>query len=298
MGLKFIVEREACSSITSPMKRSGIAFHRLAVVAGTLPSCRAARLGVEPAVAGLSAVHLLPKSGSRRSALAVLVALGLVVAAIVVTAIGTVPDIDSLLSARNGREPHHAAIRLSEISPYVVKALLAAEDREFYDHPGINPFAIIRAAIVDLRAREPLQGGSTITEQLAKNLLPPQGKDFVQKLREMQLALALEHRFTKAKILELYLNRVYFGSGAYGIDAAARRYFGKPPNGLTLYQSALLIGLLKAPSRLNPVHDPGAADLRARTVLQEMQEAGFISEGQILSSLVPNEPEIMRFHRC
>lgn len=227
-------------------------------------------------------MHFLPKSGSRRPALAVLVALGLVVAAIVVMAIGTVPDIDSLLSARNGPEPHHAAIRLSEISPYVVKALLAAEDREFYNHPGINPFAIIRAAIVDLRAGEPLQGGSTITEQLAKNLLPPQGKDFVQKLRQMQLALALERRFTKAEILELYLNRVYFGSGAYGIDAAARRYFAKPPSALTLYQSALLVGLLKAPSRLNPVHDPEAADLRARTVLQEMQEAGFISEGQIL----------------
>ena len=221
------------------------------------------------------------------------------VAAIVVTAIRTTPDIDGLLSARNGREPHHAATRLSEISPYVVKALLAAEDREFYEHLGINPFAIMRAAIVDLKAGEPLQGGSTITEQLAKNLLPPQGKNFVQKLRQMQLALALEHRFTKAKILELYLNRVYFGNGAYGIDAATRRYFGKSPSGLTLYQSALLIGLLKAPSRLNPVRDPEAADLRARTVLQEMQAAGFISEGQILGSLVPNEnePEIMRFRR-
>ena len=276
------------------MKGTGIAFHLWAAAAATLPSCRAAKRGVERAVGGSSAVHFLLKPGSRRPALAVLVALGLVAAAVMVTATATMPDVDSLLSARSGRDPHHAAIRLSEISPYVVKALLAAEDREFYDYPGINPFTIIRAAIVDLRAGEPLQGGSTITEQLAKNLLPPQGKDFVQKLREMQLALVLEHRFTKADILELYLNRVYFGSGAYGIDAAARRYFGKPPSGLTLYQSALLIGLLKAPSRLNPVHDREAADLRARTVLQEMQEAGFISEGQILLSLVPHEPEVHR----
>ena len=116
--------------------------------------------------------------------------------------------------------------------------------------------------------------------QLAKNLLPPQRSRILQKIREIVVVLMLEHRFSKNRILALYLNRVYFGSGAYGIEPAARRYFGNPAGKLTLYEAAMLIGLLPAPSLMNPLHDPDRAERRAQTVLRDVVEAGYLTPAE------------------
>ena len=147
-------------------------------------------------------------------------------------------------------------LSLREMSPYLPKAVIAAEDRRFYSHFGVDPIGILRAAVTNFRAGEVLQGGSTITQQLAKILFLSPDRNFSRKIREVLLALWLEHRFTKDQILEIYLNRVYLGAGTYGVDAAAERYFGKSAAKLTLFESAVIAGLIRAPSRLNPARDP------------------------------------------
>ncbi|MGD9617070.1 MAG: transglycosylase domain-containing protein [Alphaproteobacteria bacterium] len=171
-------------------------------------------------------------------------------------------------------------LSLREMSPYLPHAVLAAEDRRFYSHFGLDPIGILRAAVTNVRAGEVLQGGSTITQQLAKVLFLSPDRNISRKIREMLLALWLEHRFTKDQILEIYLNRVYLGAGTYGVDAAADRYFGKSAAKLTLFESAVIAGLIRAPSRLNPARDPEAAAGRALQVLDNMVEAGFITRAQ------------------
>ena len=159
------------------------------------------------------------------------------------------------------------------------RAVVAVEDRRFYRHPGVDPIGIARAVSVDLRGNNRSQGASTITQQLARNIFLTQQRSFARKLREVVLALALEQRFSKDQILELYLNRVYFGGGAYGIDAASRRFFGHPATRLSISEAAVIAGLVKAPSRYAPSADPAAAKERARTVLQVMREKGDIAPG-------------------
>ena len=237
-------------------------------------------------MAGLGAMLVLPLISFKKILLTLLLAFGVVVSSFASWIIYNLPDVSELSSSLvQPSSSHDLTAHVSELPPYLIQALLAAEDREFYDHPGINLFAIGRAIIVDLKARRALQGGSTITEQLAKNLLPPQQSEILQKLREMALALRLEHNFTKNRILELYLNRVYFGSGATGIEAAAQRYFQKSANQVTLYQAAMLIGLLKAPSRLNPILHAVRADRRAQSVLQDMVQARFLTDDQVKLAL-------------
>jgi len=165
-----------------------------------------------------------------------------------------------------------AAVPLRELPDYVAKAFIAIEDRRFYSHHGVDPLGIARAGIADVLRRGASQGGSTITQQLAKNLFLTQERTVSRKLQEVVLALWLEHKFTKPEILELYLNRVYFGSGAYGVEAAAQRYFGKSARQLTLAEAALLAGLVQSPSRLAPSHNPDGAARRARLVLTDMAE--------------------------
>jgi penicillin-binding protein 1A len=193
------------------------------------------------------------------------------------------------------------ALSLREMSPYLPKAVVAAEDRRFYRHFGIDPIGILRAAATNFRAGGVLQGGSTITQQLAKILFLSPDRTFSRKIREVLLALWLEHRFTKDQILEIYLNRVYLGAGAYGVDAAAERYFGKSAAKLTLFESAVIAGLIRAPSRLNPARDPEAAAERADEVLNDMVEAGFITRTQADAAekhgfaFIPNSPPGSRY---
>jgi penicillin-binding protein 1A len=170
-----------------------------------------------------------------------------------------------------------AVLPLKELPSYVPKAFIAIEDRRFYEHYGIDPYGIARALRANVWRRGVSQGGSTITQQLAKNLFLTQERTVHRKLQEMLLALWLERKFSKTQILELYLNRVYFGSGAYGIEQAAQRYFGKPAKQLTLAEAALLAGLVKSPSRLAPTRNFDGAERRAQTVLAAMTELHFIS---------------------
>lgn len=166
---------------------------------------------------------------------------------------------------------------VADLPPYVPAAVLATEDRRFYYHFGIDPIGIARAIVINWRAGAYVQGGSTITQQLAKNVFLKPERTLSRKIEEMVLAVWLELRFTKEEILTLYLNRVYFGGGAYGLEAASERYFRKPARALTLQEAAMLAGLLKAPSRYSPTNDIDLARQRAAIVLENMVEAGYIS---------------------
>jgi penicillin-binding protein 1A len=170
-----------------------------------------------------------------------------------------------------------AAVPLRELPPYLPNAFVAIEDRRFYLHHGVDPWGILRAAAADLLHRGAAQGGSTITQQLAKNLFLTQERTVTRKLQEALLALWLEHKFSKQQILDLYLNRVYFGSGAYGVEAAAQRYFGKSARRVTLPEAAMLAGLVQSPSRLAPTRNPDGAERRAQLVIAAMAQQRMIS---------------------
>jgi penicillin-binding protein 1A len=171
-------------------------------------------------------------------------------------------------------------VHLNEMSAFLPAAVIATEDRRFYHHIGIDPIGLARAMLVNLRSGDLVQGGSTITQQLAKNVFLTPERSLHRKGQELLLSFWLEHNFTKNQILEFYLNRVYFGTGTYGVDAAARRYFGRSAQDVTLLQAAMLAGMLKAPSRYNPISDPIAATTRAELVVQNMIDAGAISAAQ------------------
>lgn len=169
-------------------------------------------------------------------------------------------------------------VALEEIPEPTRLAVLAIEDDRFYLHPGVDVRALMRATWRNLRAREIREGGSTITQQLARSLYLSRRRSVTRKIAEMLLALELERRLTKDEILERYLNQVYFGQGAYGIEMAARVYFGKAVGALTLSESALLAGLIRAPSTNNPYRNLGLASERQRIVLRRMVQLGFVSE--------------------
>ncbi|WDI32420.1 PBP1A family penicillin-binding protein [Hyphococcus flavus] len=173
-----------------------------------------------------------------------------------------------------------APIRLADLPLHVPDAVLAVEDRNFYHHFGANPVSILRALIVNVTRGEVRQGGSTITQQLAKNVFLTGDQTIKRKIQELMLAVWLERKFTKQEILTLYLNRVYFGAGAYGVDAASYRYFGKSAKHLSLGEAAVLAGLLKAPSRYAPTNNPDDAGKRGRLVIEQMVEAGFLTREQ------------------
>ena len=170
------------------------------------------------------------------------------------------------------------ALSLPDMAQTVPQAVIAIEDRRFYGHFGVDVLGLARAAWANLVAGRIVQGGSTITQQLAKNVFLTSERTFKRKIQEVLLALWLERNYSKRQILEMYLNRVYFGAGAYGVDAAAQRYFGKSARKVGLAESALLAGLLKAPSRLSPSRDPLSAERRGDLVLDNMAAAGFIDE--------------------
>jgi penicillin-binding protein 1A len=176
-------------------------------------------------------------------------------------------------------------VPLKELPAYLPRAFIAIEDRRFYNHIGIDPIGLARAALANVLRRGVSQGGSTITQQLAKNLFLTQERTLWRKLQELAFALWLERKLNKTEILELYLNRVYFGSGAYGVEAAAQRYFGKSARQIKLAEAAMLAGLVKSPSRLTPSRNPNGAERRAQAVLAAMAELGFITDTMAKNAL-------------
>ena len=200
----------------------------------------------------------------------------------------TVKGKDGTVLARYGNL-QGVATPVSELPAHLVYAVLAIEDRRFYKHPGVDPIGIIRAMGRNLIEGKVAQGGSTITQQLAKNLFLSPARTFKRKVQEALLALWIEHHLTKDEILSLYLNRVYMGSRAVGVEAAAEVYYNKPAKDLTLRESATIAGLLKAPSRYSPLANPGLSAERANVVLAAMADAGYISEDEAknLTSIPP-----------
>lgn len=177
------------------------------------------------------------------------------------------------------------AVGLHEMSPYIPQAVMAIEDRRFYSHFGVDPIGLARAFVSNIVDRRIGQGGSTLTQQLAKNLFLKPERTIERKVQEVLMAFWLEQKFTKDQILEMYLNRVYFGSGSYGVEAASRRYFGKSARDVSLSEAALLAGLLQAPSRLSPARDPAAADRRAQLVLTAMRSQDRIGDGEMTTAM-------------
>ncbi|MBZ6077153.1 transglycosylase domain-containing protein [Microvirga puerhi] len=197
---------------------------------------------------------------------------------------------DGSLIANRG-ETGGQTVTLKELPPYLPKAFVAIEDRRFYDHFGVDPIGIARALFRNVAHRGGLQGGSTLTQQLAKNLFLTQERTASRKIQEAILSLWLERNYTKDQILELYLNRVYFGAGAYGVEAAAQRYYGKSARNVSLSEAAVLAGLVQAPSRLAPNRNPEAAQARAELVIAAMNELGFITPGMTKTALgAPAQP--------
>lgn len=171
-------------------------------------------------------------------------------------------------------------VQVSELPKVLPQAVLATEDRRFYDHIGVDLIGLARAMFVNARAGRVVQGGSTITQQLAKIVFLTPDRTIKRKVQEVLLALWLEYNFSKDQILTLYLNRVYLGAGTYGVDAAAHRYFGRSARDVSLPEAAILAGLLKAPSRLAPTSDAKAARTRAAVVLDNMADAGYITQAR------------------
>src|SRR6185369_15178523 len=171
-------------------------------------------------------------------------------------------------------------VPLDRIPAHVRLAFLAAEDADFYRHRGIDPVSIGRAALANVLHHQVVQGGSTITQQVVKQLLLTPERSYERKLKELFLALRIETKLSKDDILHLYLNQIYFGGGAYGVAAAAREFFDAAVEDLTLAQAALLAGLPQAPSRYDPQRRPAQATARQHYVLQRMREEGFITPEQ------------------
>jgi penicillin-binding protein 1A len=171
-------------------------------------------------------------------------------------------------------------LRLTDMPAYLPEAAVAVEDHRFWHHPGIDLIGLGRATVTNLLAFHVVQGGSTITQQVAKNLFLTNARTFKRKVQELMLTFWLEHNFTKREILEIWLNRVYLGAGAWGMDAAAHVYFGTSARHVTLWQAAVLAGLPRAPSRFNPRSNPIAAAARGREVLAAMVADGVITQAQ------------------
>jgi penicillin-binding protein 1A len=187
------------------------------------------------------------------------------------------------------------ALALEDMSPYIPEAIVAIEDRRFYSHYGVDPMGLARAFVTNLTSGHMVQGGSTLTQQLAKNLFLSPDRTLERKVQEVLLSFWLEQKYTKDQILAMYLNRVFFGSNAYGVEAASRRYFNKSARDVNLGEAALLAGLVKAPSRLSPARDPQAANDRAQVVLQAMRDQGMISDDEVKTAMSQTPAKAKRY---
>jgi len=192
--------------------------------------------------------------------------------------------VDGSLIANRGATGGEA-LGIHEMSPWIPQAVIAIEDRRYYSHFGVDPIGLTRAMVKNVTAGRLVQGGSTLTQQLAKNLFLSPDRTIGRKVQEVLLALWLEQKYTKDQILEMYLNRVYFGSGSYGVEAASRRYFNKSARDVTLPEAALLAGLLKAPSRLSPARNPKLAEQRSQIVLGAMRDQGLVSDSEMTAAI-------------
>ncbi|MTI01149.1 transglycosylase domain-containing protein [Roseibium sp. RKSG952] len=195
----------------------------------------------------------------------------------------------------NRGETGGEAVRLEQLPPYLPNAVIAIEDRRFRSHFGIDLIGLTRAFYVNMTAGTLVQGGSTLTQQLAKNLFLEPDRTIKRKMQEVVLAIWLETHYSKDAILEMYLNRVYLGSGAYGVDAASRRYYGKSARLVTIAEAATLAGLLKAPSRYSPARNPDLAEERAQLVLTAMNDEGFITEDEAKNALAAPAQVVARY---
>ncbi len=175
-------------------------------------------------------------------------------------------------------EENRIVVSINNMSPYIQQAIVANEDSRFYNHMGIDPLGLLRALWVDLRSGSLVEGGSTLTQQLAKNMFLTQERTFTRKIKEALLALIIERKFSKQEILQAYLNQVYFGEGAYGVEAASQVYFAKHASELTLAESALLAGLPRGPNIYSPYVDSKAAIARRGVVLSGMVKEGYITQ--------------------
>jgi penicillin-binding protein 1A len=242
-----------------------------------------------------------------KAGLAIGLAGTLALVAAVVIAMQSLPGFDTLKKSPNGQPveirgddgtvlasfgPSYGEwLSFAEIPATMKNAMITVEDRRFWHHPGIDPIGIVRAFVVNTLSGDKAQGASTITQQLARNLFLTASKDYTRKLREVVLALAMERTYSKEAILELYLNRVYFGGGAYGIDAASRKFYGHSARRLSLEEAAIIAGLVKAPSRFSPSADAEAARRRAATVIAVMLDAGTINAAEAAAA----DPRLVRF---
>src|SRR5207247_10889983 len=191
----------------------------------------------------------------------------------------TVYDVDGKIYSRLAGA-NRLKVSLSEVSPFFIAAVLAREDSRFYDHKGIDWRGILRALVRDVMSGSPKEGASSITQQLARNSLPLGGRTLSRKLLEAMVALRIERDFTKQQILELYINRIYFGSGCYGVETASLAYFGKNASKLNLSEAAILAGLIRSPNRFSPLKNPEGAAVQRNTVLDRMLERKTITATQ------------------
>jgi penicillin-binding protein 1A len=204
----------------------------------------------------------------------------------------TILDDHGRLIARRGLT-QGAMVRVEDLPDFVPNAFIAIEDRRFRSHIGIDPIGLTRAAVENMINGHVVQGGSTLTQQLAKNLFLSPGRTLDRKMQEAMLALYLESRYSKNQILTLYLNRVYFGAGVFGIEGAAEKFFGKHANELSLTEAAMIAGSVKAPARYNPLSDMDAGVARAQVVLTAMKDAGFI-DANTMNLAESTRPRVVR----
>src|SRR5256886_15896889 len=181
----------------------------------------------------------------------------------------TVYDVDGKIYSRLAGA-NRLKVSLSEVSPQFIAAVLAREDTRFYDHKGIDWRGVLRALSRDIVTMSAKEGASSLTMQLARNSLPLGGRTFSRKLLEAMVALRIEREFTKQQILELYVNRIYFGTGCYGVETASQAYFGKNASKLNLSEAALLAGLIRSPNRFSPLKNPEVAAIQRDAVLDRM----------------------------
>src|SRR5215472_4140998 len=191
----------------------------------------------------------------------------------------TVFDVDGKIYSRLAGS-NRLRVSLDEVSPLFIGALLAREDTRFYQHPGVDWRGILRALVRDVLTRSAKEGASSITQQLARNSLPLGGRTLSRKLLEAMVAFRIEHEFTKKQILELYVNRIYFGAGCYGVETASQAYFGKHAKDLSLPEAALLAGLIRSPNRFSPLKNPEGAAVERNAVLDRMVELKKIPAAQ------------------